>query len=101
MNKLDYYKAPSQEIFEDIKRGCLEIWGTYDDAYGYASEKKDVVNRFDNIRDNCLTMVAMFDVHNMKRLLRIVSEPSCEWLEPFLKQEFEAEKKLREMGIYL
>lgn len=99
MNKLDYYKAPSQEIFEDIKRGCLEIWDTYGEPY--ATEKKELVNMFTNMGDNCLTMVAMFDVHNMKRLLRIVSEPSCEWLEPFLKQEFEAEKELREMGIYL
>jgi len=84
MSNPDYYKAPSQEIFNEIKLSCIKIWKTYDDTFGYATEKIDRIKDIENIRDNCLFMVAMFDVLNMKKLLDSLSTESRQWLEPFL-----------------
>ena len=101
MTELNYYKPPTQEIFEDIKNQCIEIWKTYDDTHGYASEKIDSIKDLENIKDNCLSIVARFDVHNLRKLLEIIKPESKKWLEPFLQNEFDAEAKLRKMGIEL
>ena len=67
----DYYTAPPQEIFEDIKENARKIWQSYDDTYGYASEK---IARTDieNISDNAWYIVAMFDQTNQMKLLSMV-----------------------------
>lgn len=38
MNTKQYYTAPSQEIFDDIKAAAITIWNTYDDTYGFLQE---------------------------------------------------------------
>jgi len=37
-DKFDYYTAPSNEIFNDIKENAIKIWKTYDNTYGYQDE---------------------------------------------------------------
>lgn len=101
MTELDYYTPPTQEIFDDIKEKCIQIWKTYDDRFGYATEKVEIVESIDNIKDNCLSMVRRFDVHNMRKLLEIIEPESKEWLAPFLQHEFDAEAELKAMGIEL
>ena len=54
----DYYTAPPQEIFEDIKENARKIWQSYDDTYGYASEKIARID-IENISDNAWYIVAM------------------------------------------
>lgn len=98
---LDYYTPPSQAIFNDVKHACIQIWQSYDDTYGYATEKINQIKDIQNISDNCLFMVNMFDVHNMRKLQKLVTEESKEWLEPFLQEHFRAEQKLKDMGIEL
>lgn len=98
---LDYYKAPPDEVFNDIKAECIKIWQTYDDTYGYASEKINYIKPIGNVKDNCLLIVNMFDVHNMRRLINAVTKESQAWLMPYLEESFVAEAKLREMGIEL
>jgi hypothetical protein len=79
-----YYDAPSQEIFDEIKEKAIEIWQTYDDTYGYATEKIDYVKSVTNVRDNWGTLVGMFDrVNQMKLLIKLSPEASAkvrEWL---------------------
>lgn len=81
---MPYYDAPSQEIFEEIKAKAIEIWQTYDDTFGYASEKIGYVNQITNVRDNWGTIVGMFDSDNQAKLLVKVSpearEKIMEWL---------------------
>jgi len=96
---LDYYTPPNLFIFNDIKKNCIEIWQAYDDTYGYATEKIERVREINNIKDNCLGMVAMFDVDNMRKLLVIIEPESKTWLEPFLQKHFDAELELLAMGI--
>lgn len=71
MSKFDYYQAPPQEVFDDIKINAQKIWLTYDNTYGYADEK---LRRIDikNVGDNAWYIVAMFDPINQAKLLEMV-----------------------------
>ena len=81
---MSYYDAPSDEIFNEIKGKAIEIWQTYDDTYGYASEKISYVNTIANIKDNWGTIVGMFDCDNQQKLLSKLSPEANdkvrEWL---------------------
>ncbi len=84
---MDYYTAPPDPIFEDIKVKATGIWSTYDDTYGYATEKISRIKPLKNIRDNALYMVAMFDGSNKQQLLDSLEEDSKVWLRPYLEEE--------------
>lgn len=81
---MSYYDAPSDEIFEEIRQKAIEVWQTYDDTYGYASEKINYLNSFGNVRDNWGTIVGMFDSNNQQKLLAKLSPEAKakvrEWL---------------------
>lgn len=64
-----YYQAPSQAMFDEIKKEAIKIWQTYDDTYGYASEKVDRIKDLTNVKDNYMYMVAMFDDTNKLKLM--------------------------------
>jgi hypothetical protein len=70
-----YYIAPDQYIFEEVKSKCMEIWDTYDDEYGYASEKKNEID-VENVSDNFMYMIARFDSQNQRKLSSMLSEES-------------------------
>lgn len=65
MNREEYYTAPSEEIFNDIKENAIKIWKTYDDTFGYVTKKLSRIENINNIED----MVAMFDHINQATLL--------------------------------
>lgn len=67
-----YYTAPAQEIFDDIKENAIKIWQTYDDTYGYASEKINSIKDIANVKDNWMYIVSMFDYNNREKLLNLV-----------------------------
>lgn len=67
----DYYKTPSQEVFDDIKANAIKLWQTYDDRYGYATEKISRIEDLTNITDNAWYMVAMFDSENQLKLIEM------------------------------
>lgn len=69
----DYYIAPSDEVFNEIKEKSIEIWQTYDDTYGYATEKIDRVKSISNFKDNWGSIVGMFDSTNQQKLLAKLS----------------------------
>jgi len=68
MNNL-YYKAPEDKVFKEVKEKAIEIWNTYDDKYGYATEKIGRIKDIQNIKDNVMYMVAMFDLNNRQKLM--------------------------------
>jgi len=70
----DYYTPLSDKIFEEIKEKSIEIWKTYDDSYGYATEKTDRIKDLKNIQDNGMTMVAMFDSENQIKFANTLSD---------------------------
>jgi hypothetical protein len=78
------YNTPSDEIFNDIKEKAIDIWETYDDTYGYASEKIDYINRLTNYRSNYGTIVGMFDHKNQLKLLLNVSSEARDMIMKWL-----------------
>lgn len=76
-----YYTAPDDKIFNDLKDRAIELWGTYDDTYGYAGEKIARVNAVGNIQDNFMYIFAMFDWLNQAKILSRVSEETKKAIE--------------------
>jgi len=72
MNKFDYYTAPSDKVFKDIKVNSIKLWKTYDNTYGYVDEKVNRIKDIKNFKDNAWFIVAMFDIHNQAKLLMMV-----------------------------
>lgn len=73
MNKL-YYTAPSDEIFEEVKEKAIKIWTMIGDHPNYIEEKVERIKSLENIRDNFMTIFAMFDEGNQKLLSGLLSE---------------------------
>lgn len=67
-----YYTAPSDEIFGEVKEQALIIWSTYEDPY--KSDKISRVENLQNMSDNLMYIVAMFDLTNQTRLAAHLSE---------------------------
>lgn len=68
-----YYIAPEQELFDEVKKAAMKIWRGYDDTYGYATEKIDSIKDLENIEDNLMCMVSMFDIMNQAQLALALS----------------------------
>lgn len=64
----NYYTPLSDDVFDEVKRGCIAVWNKYDDTYGYATGKIDRIKDLENIQDNGMSMVAMFDRDNRAKL---------------------------------
>ena len=86
MEDFDYTKAPSQVIFNDIKRSATKIWKTYDDTYGYQSEKIGMIKGLKNVRDNYWMMIGMFDSINQRKLLTLVKPETAVFIIKALGQ---------------
>lgn len=71
-----YYTAPEQDIFDEVKNASIKVWGNYDDTYGYSSSKINQIKNMKNIKDNFMTMIAMFDTPNQVMLRLSLSKKS-------------------------
>jgi hypothetical protein len=58
--------TPNPEIFKEMKSIATSIWSTYDNRYGYVTEKLNYINSFGNIGDNAMVFYRMFDDNNQK-----------------------------------
>lgn len=74
----EYYSAPPDNVFQEIKEAALAIWSTYDDTHGYASNKIKLVEPVQNVADNAWYLVAMFDQDNQAALLSMVGDETAE-----------------------
>lgn len=68
-----YYTPPSQEMFDEVQKQSIAIWRTYDNTYGYADEKVEKIKNIENVGDNFMYMIAMFDSANQTKLARSLS----------------------------
>ena len=76
---MDHF-TPSEEIFNDMKKAATEIWNTYDDTYGYRTEKLDRINSIQNYTDNVMVMFRMFDGSNQDKMKALVSPESIKYI---------------------
>ena len=74
----EYYVAPPDHVFQEIKEAALAIWSTYDDTHGYATNKMKLVAPVQNIEDNAWYLVGMFDLDNQQKLLSMVGDETAE-----------------------
>ena len=66
-----YYTAPSDEMFKELKQASIDLCveGYPEDSSPfYAKEKTDRIKNIANVADNFMYMVAMFDIHNQRKL---------------------------------
>lgn len=81
MLKEEYYTAPSDEIFDEIKSKSIEIWETYSDIGGYSSRKIARINSITNVQDNAYYIIAMFDEFNQRKLYNSVNQKAKEYMD--------------------
>lgn len=87
--KFDYYKAPSDSVFNNIKENAIKLWQTFDDTYGYATEKVSRIERIHNTSDNAWYIVAMFDLGNQGRLIEMLDEEARNAVLEMLRSQYE------------
>ena len=63
----------TEDSFQEVKEGAIQIWRTYDDTHGYATEKINRIKDLQNIQDNGMYIVAMFDMDNQRKLSGMLS----------------------------
>lgn len=73
--------TPSQEIYNEMKSIATQIWETYDNQYGYVTEKLNYINRIDNIQDNAMVFYRMFDNNNQETFRANASNEVLEYIE--------------------
>jgi hypothetical protein len=73
----------TNEIFNEIKSAAIEIWQGYDDTYGYASEKIQRVNAINNVGDEWIEIVGMFDHDNRLKLLSMLPDEAWEIVKEY------------------
>lgn len=73
-------ETPSQEIFDECKKVAIEIWSTYDDKYGYATEKINRINSINNKKDNVMIFYRMFDFNNKKTMKSKLSKEALDYI---------------------
>lgn len=94
----EYYKPPSQEVFDDIKQASIKVWETKDKRYGYVDEKVGRIKDIQNVGDNYAYMVAMFDSLNKVMLMDFIkTEEARDLIESLMFTEMtELGKMLKE-----
>jgi hypothetical protein len=73
-----YYTPPSDNIFDDLKSKAIALWQTYDDSYGYASEKISKIENLENVSDNFMYIFGMLDYKNQHKLILEINKPTYE-----------------------
>ncbi len=73
-----YYTPPSDEQFDEMKLVCARAWYEIADHIGYAHDKVERIINLQNIRDNFMHMLAMFDMKNQRKVSYRLSADTLE-----------------------
>lgn len=73
-------ETPSIEIFEEMKSAAIAVWQTYDNTYGYVTEKLNYINSFGNIKDNAMVFYRMFDYQNQAKMMEKLSQEAINYI---------------------
>jgi len=68
-----YYTPPSIEQFNEVRDAAIILWSSIGD-YNYKKEKIGSIKELENIEDNFMFIVAMFDQSNQVLLADLLSE---------------------------
>lgn len=73
-----YYTAPSDDIFNRVKACSIIIWSRLGSEPSYADEKIGAIRNIENVSDNLMYMVAMFDINNQRKLAALLDDKDRE-----------------------
>jgi hypothetical protein len=74
-------ETPSIEIFNEMRAAATQIWNTYDNQFGYVTEKLNRINGLENIQDNAMVFYRMFDWENQTTFKTLVSESTLNYIK--------------------
>lgn len=70
-----YYTAPPDAAFGEMRNVCLQVWGQYrNDPGDYYESKVSRIKDIENVGDNFMYMLAMFDHINQRKAISLLSE---------------------------
>jgi hypothetical protein len=69
---------PSDHIFNEVKKAAIELWTDIADHPSYLEEKTGKLKSLENVRDNFMYIVAMFDLNNQHKLSFRISKDARE-----------------------
>jgi cystathionine beta-lyase family protein involved in aluminum resistance len=73
--------TPSQEIYNEMKSIAIQVWSSYDNTYGYVTEKINYINSIKNIQDNAMVFYRMFDNSNQETFRSNASNEVLEYIK--------------------
>ena len=73
-----YYTPPSDEQFNEVKEKAIELWSTLGDEPMYSETKIARIKDIENVSDNFMYIVAMFDVRSQACLAEKLSKETRE-----------------------
>ncbi len=68
-------------IFDEMKAVAISVWQTYDNTYGYVTEKLNYINSIRNIQDNAMVFYRMFDYKNQAKMLELLSDEAINYIK--------------------
>lgn len=72
--------TPSITIFNELKSASIAVWETYDNEFGYVTEKLEQVNSITNIQDNAMVFYRMFDYENQAKMRARLSQEAINYI---------------------
>ena len=72
--------TPSITIFEEMKSAAIAVWQTYDNQFGYVTEKLERVNSITNVQDNAMALYRMFDYENQAKMRARLSQEAINYI---------------------
>jgi hypothetical protein len=77
------YKKPSEEVFEDIKRACIDKWNDLDNTQGYVTRRVKHINQFPNEGANVMTILNSLHPVNRAEVMPLLSDESKSYIMYF------------------
>jgi hypothetical protein len=68
-----YYTPPDERMFNELKASAIQLWTAIERNEGDAEDKLTQIQGMQNIEDNFMYIVAMFDEGNREKLADMLS----------------------------
>ena len=75
------YRTPSKKIFREIRKACIQTWHTYDNTFGYVTEKLERVYSINNEEANVMFMLNMFHPSLKTHIIHTLSDKAKKYIE--------------------
>jgi len=74
------HETPTTEVFNELKIAAIAVWNTFDNTYGYVTEKVERINSIQNYADNVMICYRMFDYVNQNLMKKKLSDEALSYI---------------------